>query len=196
MLLHRRRVAGSSHGHRVEPVRALGLWTPPPVQPTRRRRVRMPFGPTHTFIRAIAYSTASSFFTRIHVDGGDEFVPREGPVIVVSNHHNSAVDVSHRNSAVDDSCTLERVSTSQLARNAALSQHCLYALRQGMACTTTAGTGVTDSPSHSRSPPFCPVSFRITGNCTTGPNPLCSFPVLRARSCWMRATSLSTGGQR
>lgn len=56
----------------------------------------MPFGPTHTFLRSLATSTATSFFSRVHVDGGDEFVPRTGPVVVISNHHNSAVDVSRR----------------------------------------------------------------------------------------------------
>lgn len=56
----------------------------------------MPFGYTHTSLRALAKWATQSFFARIHVDGGDEHVPKDGPVIVVANHHNSAVDVSEK----------------------------------------------------------------------------------------------------
>ncbi|KAK4048505.1 hypothetical protein OIV83_004673 [Microbotryomycetes sp. JL201] len=52
----------------------------------------MPFGYTHTTLRALAKGATVSFFSRVHVDYTDDNVPVQGPVIVVANHHNSAVD--------------------------------------------------------------------------------------------------------
>ncbi|KAK4053595.1 hypothetical protein OIO90_003834 [Microbotryomycetes sp. JL221] len=52
----------------------------------------MPFGYTHTTLRALAKGATQSFFARIHVEFDQDNVPRDGPVIVVANHHNSAVD--------------------------------------------------------------------------------------------------------
>ncbi|KAM0753442.1 hypothetical protein T439DRAFT_322346 [Meredithblackwellia eburnea MCA 4105] len=51
----------------------------------------MPFGPTHPSLRALAKAATQAFFSRVLVEGHDE-VPSEGPVIVVANHWNAAVD--------------------------------------------------------------------------------------------------------
>lgn len=53
----------------------------------------MPFGSAHYSLRALAQAAAQSFFSRIQVEGQEE-VPREGPLIAVSNHWNAAADVS------------------------------------------------------------------------------------------------------
>lgn len=55
----------------------------------------MPFGPTHTLIRSLATAALGSFYCKIQVEGS-EFIPKEeeGPVLVLANHWNSAVDVS------------------------------------------------------------------------------------------------------
>ncbi|SCZ94813.1 BZ3500_MvSof-1268-A1-R1_Chr12-1g03675 [Microbotryum saponariae] len=53
----------------------------------------MPFGVAHPLLRYIAQFATTSFYSRIEVINGDQ-VPEHGPVIVLSNHHNSAVDPS------------------------------------------------------------------------------------------------------
>jgi hypothetical protein len=41
----------------------------------------MPFGPTHTIIKALARAAVSAFFADIQVVN-DDFVPVDGPLIV------------------------------------------------------------------------------------------------------------------
>ncbi|SCV72966.1 BQ2448_6891 [Microbotryum intermedium] len=53
----------------------------------------MPFGVAHPLLRYIAQFATTSFYSRIEVINGDQ-VPEHGPVLVLSNHHNSAVDPS------------------------------------------------------------------------------------------------------
>ena len=51
----------------------------------------MPFGPTHRAIRTLAKAATGSFFREVEVVDGDN-VPKDGPLIVCSNHWNMTVD--------------------------------------------------------------------------------------------------------
>lgn len=56
----------------------------------------MPFGPTYTIIKSLASAALGTFFAKVQVEGS-QFLPKEdeGPVLVLANHWNSAVDVSY-----------------------------------------------------------------------------------------------------